>query len=163
MTVARSRTVPSILTASAALASAGPIAAASAPPLSGASKRRWLPSGRVIAIIGSPRNEKSPAQAGIRRKRRNLGGISPLSRRGDQRRRAAAAAARRLAGLQQLVIDLEGLAPHEMLREAGADQRNGMRRQEAALLRRQRQPLGDRPGERRGLVRRHQPRHLAMP
>src|SRR4051812_26413628 len=49
ISVARSRGLPSILTAIAALARPGPIAAANSAPVNGAGNSRGLPSGRVTA------------------------------------------------------------------------------------------------------------------
>ena len=47
------RSSPSTLIASAALASPGPMSAASASPVTGESKRRTLPSGKVMATMGT--------------------------------------------------------------------------------------------------------------
>ena len=54
ITLARSRGLPSILTAIAAFASPGPIAAAISAPVTGPANSRRLPSGRVTAIGAGP-------------------------------------------------------------------------------------------------------------
>src|SRR3954454_24938366 len=111
ISVARSHGLPSILTAIAALASPGPIAAANSAPVNGAGNSRRLPSGRVTAT-GCPgrggaviiRSEFSliapytPSKSAVRAGRNGHEKTPSVARRGSFGSSSVAGSARTTSG-----------------------------------------------------------------